>query len=468
MNLIIQVLLINLVISCENAGIFALATNGLPPHLAQKAHRIGIGLSLIFKLLFIAIAGILFAIPWLHIRIAGGVLLLCITFNMLLHNGQTSDNKITSGTGKKDSLFEAIISISVAVISMSFDDAIAILGIISTDGNIFDFQKVAVAITGLFFGALVLLLFSDTVTKLIGQYPCLNDLCAGYLAYMAIKMIFEDDTIKLFFGSINFTFAIPGAALCGILTAFYGMLSSHILSGVDIQKRNTNLPIYCIIVIYALAKTGAISYLGTNPIVEGYQLNVQTIYGFIPSGANAVYTIASSAELITICAAVLAGSNARNNGKKTYLSLLFSNAAGTLIYVLLGLYVNTVGLSFMYGFGQICLLNYSVTLAAQVLLLLSYTAVFTMISTLIKGKSMIIMLGLLFVMLEPIEAAVFIYSERFPAVAFFFPSYHLAAIAGYIASPYSIPMTMLISILYIVFFTYIGYCHFQSRYAVSK
>lgn len=94
MNLMIQVLLINLVISCENVGVFALATNGLQPSMAKKIHRIGVGLSLVFKLIFIAVASILFAIPWLHIRIIGGVLLLYITFNMLFHSKQTSDRKL--------------------------------------------------------------------------------------------------------------------------------------------------------------------------------------------------------------------------------------------------------------------------------------------------------------------------------------------------------------------------------------
>lgn len=58
MNLIMQVLLINLVISCENVGVFALATNGLPPSAAKKVHRIGVGLSLVFKIIFIAIASV--------------------------------------------------------------------------------------------------------------------------------------------------------------------------------------------------------------------------------------------------------------------------------------------------------------------------------------------------------------------------------------------------------------------------
>ena len=468
MNFIIQVLLINLVISCENVGVFALATNGLLPGMAKKVHRIGVGLSLVFKLTFIAIAGALFAIPWLHIRIVGGALLLYITFNMLLNSKQTFDRKLQSENKEKDSFFEAVISISVAVISMSLDDAIAISSIISMDGNVLDLKRMVIALAGLFFGAFILLLFSDTMTELIEEFPILNNLCAGYLTYMAIRMIFEDDTIKLFFERIHFTFTIPGAVLCGVLMAFYGLFANGILPGGDTKMRNTNLPIYCIIVVYALATIGAISYLDTAPLIEGHKLNVQSVYGFIPNGSNAVYTIASSAELITICAAVLAGTTAKNGGKESYLSMLFSNTKGLLTYVLLGLFVNTVGLSFIFGFGKISLPDYFIMFAAQTLLLLSYTAAFTMISTFMKGKSMIIVLGLLYILMEPIEAAVFIHSDRFPAVAYFFPSYHLAAISGRVASPYSIPMTMLISILYIALFTYIGYSHYQSRYVTSK
>lgn len=66
-----------------------------------------------------------------------------------------------------------------------------------------------------------------------------------------------------------------------------------------------------------------------------------------------------------------------------------------------------------------------------------------------------------------IEAAAFIYSDRFPAVAYFFPSYHFAAIVGHITSPYSVPMTMLIPVLYISLFAYIGYCRYQSQHGCS-
>lgn len=468
LNLVMQILLLNLVISCENVGVFALATNGLSLSIAKKVHRIGIVLSLLFKLLFIAIASVLFAMPWLHIRIVGGVILLYITFNMLLHSKEISDSKIPFKNNEKDNFLEAIFSILVAVISMSLDDAIAISSIISEDGGALNYQKLAVALIGLFFGAFILLLFSDTMTKLIEQFPILNYLCAGYLAYMAIKMIFEDDTIKLFFERVNFTFAVPGAALCGLLMAFYGLFLSGILPGGDAQKKSTHLPIYCIIVIYSLVTVGTISYLDTNPMMDGYQRNVQSMFGFNPSGANAIYVNALLAEMITICTAILAGTTARDSGKKPYISLLFSNIRGMLTYVLLGLFVNTIGLSFIFGFGAINLITYLSIFLTQILLLLTYAAAFTMISTFLTGKTMIIVFGLLFIMLEPIEAAVFITMQRFPAVAYFFPSYHLSAIAGHITSPYSIPMTMLISILYIALFTYIGYCNYQSDYGPSK
>lgn len=134
-------------------------------------------------------------------------------------------------TKKRTAFFEAVISISVAVISMSLDDAIAISSIISIDGNMLDLKRMVAALAGLFFGAFILLLFSDTMTELIEEFSILNNLCAGYLTYMAIRMIFEDDTIKLFFERVNFTFTIPGAVLCGILMAFYSLFANGILPG---------------------------------------------------------------------------------------------------------------------------------------------------------------------------------------------------------------------------------------------
>lgn len=466
-TLILQVLFLNLIISFENVGIFALATAGMPANTATKVHRIGIAISLACTLILVAVTGVLFAIPWLHIRIVGGVLLLYITFNMLLQHRQTSDRKSKSNGKEKDSFFEAIISISVAIISMSLDHSIAMSSIISIGGHALDIQRVMIVLGGLFFGALILLLFSGSMIKSIERFTILNYLCAGYFAYIAIRMISEDETIKLFFECINFTFTIPGAALCGILIAFYGLFDSGIVPGGDTKKRSTNLPIYCVIVVYALATIGAMSYLDTNPIIEGISVSVKSVYGFIPSGINAIYTIGSSSELITICAAILVGATARDDSKKSYISSLLSNVKGTVTYILLGLFVNSVGLTFIFGLGELDLLKYLTVFLMQTLLLLSYTAAFTMISTFIKGKAMIVVLGLLYIMLEPIEAAAFIYSDRFPAVAYFFPSYHFAAIVGHITSPYSVPMTMLISVLYISLFAYIGYCRYQSQHGCS-
>ncbi|WP_313154662.1 TerC family protein [Lacrimispora sp.] len=467
MALLLQVLFLNFIIACENIGVLALATNGLSPNKATKARRIGIGTSLAFKLILIAVAGFLFVIPWLHIRIVGGILLLYTTFNILLQHSQESGGKTKSKSGEKDSFTEAVLSITAAVISMSLDDAIAISGIISTNGSTLDFQKTLIVLIGLLFGAFILWVFSGTLTTLIERFSILNYLFAGYLAYMAIKMIFEDDTLKLFFDRINFTFTVSGAVLCGILIAFYGLFVNGIFPGSTTKESNTNLPFYCIMVVYSLITIGTISYLNTIPIVEGHRLSAELVYGFMPNGANAIYTIATSSNGIVICAAIFEGTAVNGRGEKTYISTLLSSAKGMIVFILLTLFINTIGLSFSFNVGTIRPLQYLALFLIQVLLLLSYTAAFNLMYVFIKRKALLIISCLLYTMLESGIAAAVASNDRFLIIAYFFPSYHFAALLGLSANTYSISTAILIPVLYIGLFTYIGYCGDQSRNRMS-
>ncbi|WP_312501251.1 TerC family protein [Lacrimispora sp.] len=252
MALLLQVIFLNFMIACENIGVLALATNGMSPNKATKARRIGISTSLAFKLILIAVAGFLFVMPWLHIRIVGGILLLYTTFNILLQHSQESGGKTKS-----------------------------------------------------------------------------------------------------------------------------------------------------------------------------------------------------------------------KSGEKTYISTLLSSAKGMIVFILLTLFINTIGLSFSFNVGTIRPLQYLALFLIQVLLLLSYTAAFNLMYVFIKRKALLIISCLLYTMLESGIAAAVASNDRFLIIAYFFPSYHFAALLGLSANTYSISTAILIPVLYIGLFTYIGYCGDQSRNRMS-
>jgi len=100
-------------------------------------------------------------------------------------------------------------------------------------------------------------------------------------------------------------------------------------------------------------------------------------------------------------------------------------------------------------------------------IMLSYTAAFNLMYVFIKRKALLIISCLLYTMLESGIAAAVASNDRFLIIAYFFPSYHFAALLGLSANTYSISTAILIPVLYIGLFTYIGYCGDQSRNRMS-
>lgn len=463
MKELLQIILINLVVSCDNVGVIALSTCNLPHEKAVLARRIGIGLSVALKVLFIIAVGFLLSVSWLHIRILGGVLLIYVTFSMLKQQSRGTVKQGKKSGRIEDSFLLAIISIVAADVSMSLDNVVAVLGVVTSDGQGLGFYEFMLVFLGLLLCVPVLLFFSETVSYLMEKYKVLSSVCAGYLIYTAVNMIFEDEMIKLFFEEIHFTFAMPAAILCGVLMGVYGILSEYGILEERQEKRYVLLPVYCVIVIYSLVTIGVISYLSTDPFMDGFMLNVELAYGFSPTGVNAVYTIGTSSSLFTICAVILSAIIAKECKSKSYKAMFWANVRGMAVFVLLELTVCTAGLAFTFGPGSMSPVRYLGLILIQLLLLLTYSATFCMLSVYITGRTMLITIGMLYVYLESSGAALFAEHGNWAFIAEFFPSYHIATISGHMSEKDSLLYVFIMAVLYIVLVTVIGMRGYRSR-----
>ena len=92
---------------------------------------------------------------------------------------------------------------------------LAILGVVSADGGGLHMREFLLIFGGLAFCVPLLLWFSGTIAEWMEEFPVLNDICAGYLVYTAVKMMMEDEFVSLFLQEINFYIAAPCAALAG-------------------------------------------------------------------------------------------------------------------------------------------------------------------------------------------------------------------------------------------------------------
>ena len=211
MSALFQIILINLIMSFDNIGVIALATRGLAPKKADLARRLGIWLSLVLKFVFVIFVGYLFAVPWLHVRLIGGFMLIYVVYGMLRDG---AEKRMVAG--KK--FTRVILSIVAADISMSLDNVIAVLSVVTGEDELVTAAGFSLVFLGLAISVPILLWFSETFIRCIEKKAWLRCLCAGYLAYIAAQMIFEDDLVEGFLFFVRFPYPTLLAAILGIFT----------------------------------------------------------------------------------------------------------------------------------------------------------------------------------------------------------------------------------------------------------
>ncbi|MCL2353399.1 MAG: YjbE family putative metal transport protein [Defluviitaleaceae bacterium] len=213
---LVQVILINLIVSLDNIGVIALASRHLDPKDANKARLIGVWLSLGLKLVFIFLIGFLFNIEWLHIRLIGGAMLIYVIFGMFKQGNDAEKKGKKTRTG---GFFKAMLIIIAADISMSLDNVIAVLSIVADDAGNVSAAGLSLAFLGLAVSVPLLLIGSEAIIKLINRYKVVFAIATGYLGYIAAHMIFEDSLFESLFNVWRFPFAFQLSIVIGVAVA---------------------------------------------------------------------------------------------------------------------------------------------------------------------------------------------------------------------------------------------------------
>ena len=351
--------------------------------------------------------------------------MLYVTFSMLQQQESTQPASPT-GKERSDTFLTSIIAIIAADVGMSLDNVIAIMGVVSSDGQTLSIQDYLLVLTGLLICVPILLFCSKTVSKLMERSPILTYLCAAYLTYTSVKMIFQDDVISYFCKQANFNFMTVAAVICGELVFIYGPLSGKSKLSMSKWKRGTIFLLYCVVIGYSIVLAGSISYLWTNPNARQDTSRVLDMLKFQPAGANAVYLISMAKKLFGICAVIYAGMVYEKRKHMSFVVLFFTNVKVMIIFVLLEMIICTAGLTYIFGFGSIDPLMYIILLIGQLLPLLVYSAVFSMFSTMARNKVLLILGGLLYIYIEHLLTSICIIVDKLHFIAGFFPSYYLS------------------------------------------
>ncbi len=178
---IISIIIIDLVLSGDNAVVIGMAARSLSPENRRKAIIFGGAGAIGLRILFTALATILLGIPYL--QAIGGVLLVYIAFKLLRPHGDSHGNVREAGT-----LREAIQTIVLADVVMSLDNILAVAGAAHGDIRLLMF--------GLLLSIPIILFGSELVARLLGRFPAFLYIGAFVLVHAAVAMVLHDATFE--------------------------------------------------------------------------------------------------------------------------------------------------------------------------------------------------------------------------------------------------------------------------------
>ena len=182
---LLAIILIDIVLSGDNAVVIAMAARNLPKHQQKKAIFIGTFGAIALRIVFAAIVVWLIQIPLL--KAIGGLLLLQVAYKLLAAD-EGGDN-IKSGT----TLMGAVGTIIYADALMSLDNVIAVAGV--SHGNI-----TLIAI-GVLVSIPIILIGSAIILKALERFPIIAYIGSGILAWTAGDMMVKDKIIQNYISS---------------------------------------------------------------------------------------------------------------------------------------------------------------------------------------------------------------------------------------------------------------------------
>jgi YjbE family integral membrane protein len=190
MTALFQVIMIDLVLAGDNAIVIGLAAAGLPKEQRGKAILIGIIAATVLRIGFASITVQLLQI--IGLLLAGGVLLLWVCWKMWreLRAGEQHDleeleklNADGSPTGPRKTLGQAIWQITVADVSMSLDNVLAVAGAAREHPTILIFGLVlSIALMGL---------AASFIAKLLQKHRWIAYVGLAIILYVAGDMIYR-------------------------------------------------------------------------------------------------------------------------------------------------------------------------------------------------------------------------------------------------------------------------------------
>ncbi len=188
-----KIVIADIVLSGDNALIIGMAAAGLAPELRKKAILYGMIVAAGMRIVFAAVATKLLAIPGL--LVLGGLLLFWVCWGLYKEIKEHTDEEAAHALeeaaddnegyrGKpRRTMAQALWTITLADVSMSIDNVLAVAAI--ADGD------VQMLVFGLGLAILLMAFAATLIMKLLAKYPWISWLGLVVLLYVAGEMLYR-------------------------------------------------------------------------------------------------------------------------------------------------------------------------------------------------------------------------------------------------------------------------------------
>ena len=185
---IAQIVFADIILSGDNALVIGMAAAGLSPELRKKAIFWGMAMAAGLRIFFAVIASYLISIP--GILFIGGLLLswVCWRFFQEIReqqsvNAEGSDRVDDTDDGSGKSLWSALVTITIADVSMSIDNVFAVAAIARDNTGLLVF--------GLVLAIIFMAFFATIIMKMMTKYPWLCWAGLVFLIYLSFELLHD-------------------------------------------------------------------------------------------------------------------------------------------------------------------------------------------------------------------------------------------------------------------------------------
>jgi YjbE family integral membrane protein len=229
---LLSIVFIDLILAGDNAVVIALAVRGLPLQQRRIGIAVGAGIAVALRIVVT-----LFAVQLLEVRLVkliGGALILWIAVRLFGQAVPAEEMR-----ARPQGLWQAIWIITVADITMSTDNILAVAGV--SKGNVF------LLIFGLGLSIPFVVFTSELLSRLMDQYPFVVLVGAAILGRVGGDMIMTDPLItRVLHPPLVLEYAVQAFCAFGVIIAGSFLMrfkkspeAQTVLSGSDLKRNDS-------------------------------------------------------------------------------------------------------------------------------------------------------------------------------------------------------------------------------------